>query len=123
YVQKSYEAGVSDEFIEPATNVDTAGKPVGPLRDGASAIFFNYRSDRARQLTRALALDDFDGFDRKPYPKIAMTTMTAYDPTFTFPVVFPPQSLTGTFGELIADLGLTNLRVAETEKYAHVTYF
>jgi 2,3-bisphosphoglycerate-independent phosphoglycerate mutase len=123
YIQKSYEGGVTDEFIEPATNVDAGGKPVGPLRDGDSVIFFNYRSDRARQLTRALALDDFDGFDRKSYPKIVMTTMTAYDPTFTFPVVFPPQALTGRFGEVIADLGLTNLRVAETEKYAHVTYF
>jgi 2,3-bisphosphoglycerate-independent phosphoglycerate mutase len=123
YVQKSYESGVTDEFVEPATIVDTDGKPIGPLQDGDSVVFFNYRSDRGRQLTRALALDDFDGFERKPYPKIALTTMTQYDPTFTFPVVFPPQAFTGTFGEVIADLGLTNLRVAETEKYAHVTYF
>jgi 2,3-bisphosphoglycerate-independent phosphoglycerate mutase len=123
YVQKSYEKGVTDEFIEPATIVDANDKPVGPLQDGDSVIFFNYRSDRGRQLTRALAMDDFDGFERRPYPKIAMTTMTQYDPTFVFPVVFPPQSFTGTFGEVISDLGLTNLRVAETEKYAHVTYF
>jgi 2,3-bisphosphoglycerate-independent phosphoglycerate mutase len=123
YIQKSYESGVTDEFIEPATIVGADGNAVGPLRDGDSVIFFNYRSDRARQLTRALALDDFDSFDRKPHPKIAMTTMTAYDPTFVFPLVFPPQALTGRFGEVIADLGLTNLRVAETEKYAHVTYF
>jgi 2,3-bisphosphoglycerate-independent phosphoglycerate mutase len=123
YIQKSYESGVTDEFIEPATIVDAGGNPVGRLGEGDSVIFFNYRSDRARQLTRAFALDDFDGFERKPHPKIAMTTMTAYDPTFTFPVVFPPQSLTGRFGEVIADLGLVNLRVAETEKYAHVTYF
>jgi 2,3-bisphosphoglycerate-independent phosphoglycerate mutase len=123
YVQKSYESGVTDEFVEPATIVDAGGKPAGALRDGDSVIFFNYRSDRGRQLTRALAFDDFDGFERKPYPKIAMTTMTQYDPTFTFPVVFPPQSFSGTFGEVISNLGLTNLRVAETEKYAHVTYF
>jgi 2,3-bisphosphoglycerate-independent phosphoglycerate mutase len=123
YIQKSYESGVTDEFIDPATIVGADGSPVGPLGDGDSVIFFNYRSDRARQLTRALALDDFDGFERQPHPKIAMTTMTAYDLTFTFPVVFPPQALTGRFGEVIADLGLTNLRVAETEKYAHVTYF
>jgi 2,3-bisphosphoglycerate-independent phosphoglycerate mutase len=123
YVQKSYENGVTDEFIEPATVVDADDKPVGPLQDGDSVVFFNYRSDRGRQLTRALAFDDFDGFERKPRPKIAMTTMTQYDPTFTFPVVFPPQSFTGTFGEVISNLGLTNLRVAETEKYAHVTYF
>jgi len=123
YVQKSYEKGVTDEFVEPATVVDADDKPVGPLQDGDSVIFFNYRSDRGRQLTRALALADFDGFERRPCPKIAMTTMTQYDPTFTFPVAFPPQSFTGTFGEVISGLGLTNLRVAETEKYAHVTYF
>jgi 2,3-bisphosphoglycerate-independent phosphoglycerate mutase len=123
YVRKSYEAGVTDEFVEPATIVDAGDKPVGPLEDGDSVIFFNYRSDRGRQLTRALALDDFDGFVRKPQPRIAMTTMTQYDPTFTFPVVFPPQSFVGTFGEVISNLQLTNLRVAETEKYAHVTYF
>ena len=123
YVQKSYEKGVTDEFVEPATVVDADDKPVGPLQEGDSVIFFNYRSDRGRQLTRALALADFDGFERRPCPKIAMTTMTQYDPTFTFPVAFPPQSFTGTFGEVISGLGLTNLRVAETEKYAHVTYF
>ena len=123
YVQKSYEKGVTDEFVEPATVVDADDKPVGPLQEGDSVIFFNYRSDRGRQLTRALALVDFDGFERRPCPKIAMTTMTQYDPTFTFPVAFPPQSFTGTFGEVISGLGLTNLRVAETEKYAHVTYF
>jgi 2,3-bisphosphoglycerate-independent phosphoglycerate mutase len=123
YVQKSYEKGVTDEFVEPATVVDADDKPVGPLQDGDSVIFFNYRSDRGRQLTRALAFADFDGFERRPCPKIAMTTMTQYDPTFTFPVAFPPQSFTGTFGEVISGLGLSNLRVAETEKYAHVTYF
>ncbi len=122
-IRKSYEAGVTDEFIEPATIVDADDKAIGALRDGDSVIFFNYRSDRGRQLTRALALDDFDGFERKPYPKISMTTMTQYDPTFTFSVVFPAQSFTGTFGQLVSDLGSTNLRVAETEKYAHVTYF
>ena len=69
---------------------------MGPMRDGDSVIFFNYRSDRARQLTRALAFDDFDGFERQPVPEGSrMTTMTQYDRTFTFPVVFPPQTLTG----------------------------
>ncbi len=123
YIRQSYESGVTDEFVIPATVVDAAGHPVGPLRDGDSVIFFNYRADRARQLSRALALDEFDGFDRRPHPRIALTTMTQYDRTFPFPVAFLPQSLSGTFGELISTLGLTNLRVAETEKYAHVTYF
>lgn len=123
FIRKSYEAGVTDEFIEPATIVDATDQPVGPIRDGDSIIFFNFRSDRARQLTRALALEEFDGFDRTPHVKIAMTTMTQYDRTFTFPVAFPPQSLSGSFAEVLAAQERTNLRVAETEKYPHVSYF
>lgn len=123
YIQKSYEAGVTDEFIEPGTIVDGNDQPVGPIRDGDSVIFFNFRSDRARQLTRALALGEFDGFERRPRAAIHMTTMTQYDRTFAFPVVFPPQSLSASFAEVIAEQGLTNLRVAETEKYPHVSYF
>ena len=123
YIRKSYETGVSDEFIVPGTIVDANDQPVGPIRDGDSVIFFNFRSDRARQLTRSLALEHFDGFERNPYPKIHMTTMTQYDRTFTFPVAFPPQSLSGSFAEVIAAQNMTNLRVAETEKYPHVSYF
>ncbi|HKY23146.1 MAG TPA: 2,3-bisphosphoglycerate-independent phosphoglycerate mutase [Vicinamibacterales bacterium] len=123
FIRKSYEAGVSDEFIEPGTIVDASNEPVGPIRDGDSVIFFNFRSDRARQLTRALAFDDFDGFERHPHPRLSMTTMTQYDRTFPFPVAFPPQSLIGSFAEVMAAQGLTNLRVAETEKYPHVSYF
>ena len=123
YIRKSYEAGVTDEFVEPGTIVDANDQPIGPIRDGDSVIFFNFRSDRARQLTRALALDEFAGFERRPHPKIHMTTMTQYDRTFTFPVVFPPQSLSGSFAEVIAAQNMTNLRVAETEKYPHVSYF
>jgi 2,3-bisphosphoglycerate-independent phosphoglycerate mutase len=123
YIRKSYETGVSDEFVVPGTIVDANDQPVGPIREGDSIIFFNFRSDRARQLTRALALDNFDGFERKPYQKIHMTTMTQYDRTFTFPVAFPPQSLNGSFAEVIAAQNMTNLRVAETEKYPHVSYF
>src|SRR3990170_2431682 len=120
YIRKSYAAGVTDEFIEPATVVDANDQPIGPIRDGDSVIFFNFRSDRARQLTRALALSEFDGFERSPRAVIHMTTMTQYDRTFTFPVVFPPQSLSGSFAEVIAAEHMTNLRVAETEKYPHV---
>jgi 2,3-bisphosphoglycerate-independent phosphoglycerate mutase len=123
YIRKSYEAGVTDEFVEPGTIVDANDQPIGPIRDGDSVIFFNFRSDRARQLTRALALDEFAGFERRPHPKIHMTTMTQFDRTFTFPVVFPPQSLSGSFAEVIAAQHMTNLRVAETEKYPHVSYF
>ena len=123
YIRKSYEAGVTDEFIEPGTIVDANEQPIGPIGDGDSVIFFNFRSDRARQLTRALALDHFDGFERNPHRRIDMSTMTQYDRTFTFPVGFPPQSLTGSFAEVMAAQQMTNLRVAETEKYPHVSYF
>jgi 2,3-bisphosphoglycerate-independent phosphoglycerate mutase len=123
YIRKSHKAGVTDEFIEPATIVDANDGPIGPIRDGDSVIFFNFRSDRARQLTRALALDEFDGFERKRHPKIHMTTMTQYDRTFIFPVVFPPQALSGSVAEVLAAQQMTNLRVAETEKYPHVSYF
>ena len=123
FIRRSYEAGVTDEFIEPGTVVDANDQPVGSIRDGDSIIFFNFRSDRARQLTRALAFDEFDGFERPVHPKTSMTTMTQYDRTFTFPVAFPPQSMTGSFAEVMAAQHLTNLRVAETEKYPHVSYF
>ena len=123
YIRKSYEDGVSDEFVVPGTIVDANDQPIGPIRDGDSVVFFNFRSDRARQLTRALALEQFDGFERNPHPAVHMTTMTQYDRTFTFPVAFPPQSLTASFAEVIAAQNMTNLRVAETEKYPHVSYF
>jgi 2,3-bisphosphoglycerate-independent phosphoglycerate mutase len=124
FIRKSYEAGVTDEFVVPGTVVDANDRPIGPVRDDDSVIFFNFRSDRARQMTRALAFEDFQGFERNPYPKpIAMTTMTQYDRTFTFPVVFPPQTLSHSFAEVMASGPLPNLRVAETEKYPHVSYF
>lgn len=123
YIRKSYEGGVSDEFIVPGTMVDANDRPIGPVRDGDSVIFFNFRSDRARQLTRALGLEQFDGFERNPRRSIHMTTMTQYDRTFTFPVIFSPQSMTGSFAEVLKGTAMTNLRVAETEKYPHVSYF
>jgi 2,3-bisphosphoglycerate-independent phosphoglycerate mutase len=123
YIRKSYEAGVSDEFVVPGTIVDADGQPIGPIRDGDSVIFFNFRSDRARQLTRALAMARFDGFERNPHVAVDMTTMTQYDRTFTYPVIFAPQSLTGSFAEVLTASHMSNLRVAETEKYPHVSYF
>jgi 2,3-bisphosphoglycerate-independent phosphoglycerate mutase len=123
FIQQSYEAGVTDEFVVPGTIVDASDAPVGPIRDGDSCIFFNFRADRARQMTRALAFDDFDGFERTPPVKIAMTTMTMYDRTYKLPVAFDPQALSGSFAEVMEAQGMTNLRVAETEKYPHVSYF
>jgi 2,3-bisphosphoglycerate-independent phosphoglycerate mutase len=122
-VGASHDAGVTDEFITPIVVVQADGAPVGPIRDGDSVIFFNFRADRARQLTRAIAFPDFDGFERRTWPRVHFTTMTVYDRTFTLPVIFEPQTFTGNFADVLAANGRSNLRLAETEKYAHVTYF
>jgi 2,3-bisphosphoglycerate-independent phosphoglycerate mutase len=122
-IERSYAAGVTDEFIKPSVVVDATGAPVGPIADGDSIVFFNFRADRARQLTRALAFDDFDGFERAARPKIHLVTMTEYDQTFGLPIVFPPERFSGNVAEVLQASGVTNLRLAETEKYAHVTYF
>ncbi|HXG55721.1 MAG TPA: 2,3-bisphosphoglycerate-independent phosphoglycerate mutase [Vicinamibacterales bacterium] len=119
----SHAEGVTDEFIKPVVIVGADGTPVGPVRDGDSLVFFNFRADRARQITRALALDDCDSVARPSRPRVHCTTMTMYDRTFGLPVVFDPQSLSGNFADVLAEHGRTNLRLAETEKYAHVTYF
>jgi 2,3-bisphosphoglycerate-independent phosphoglycerate mutase len=122
-VEASHTAGVTDEFIKPAVIVGADGQPVGPIRDEDSVIFFNFRADRARQITRAIALDDFDGFERPHRPRVHYTTMTMYDRTFNLPVVFTPQTFSGNLADVLAEHARTNLRLAETEKYAHVTYF
>jgi 2,3-bisphosphoglycerate-independent phosphoglycerate mutase len=122
-IQASYEAGSTDEFIKPVVIVGADRQPIGPIRDGDSVVFFNFRADRARQLTRAIALDDFDGFERPHRPAVELVMMTVYDRTFPLPAVFTPQSFTGNFADVLAARGRTNLRLAETEKYAHVTYF
>ena len=122
-VTASYAAGVTDEFVRPVVITDSSNSPVGTIRDGDSTLFFNFRADRARQLSRALALDPFDGFHRPARHHLHFTTMTVYDRTFPFPVVFEPQSLSGNFADVLVASGRTNLRLAETEKYAHVTYF
>ena len=122
-IRASYAAGVTDEFITPIVVVQADGAPVGPIRDGDSVVFFNFRADRARQLTRAIAFQEFDGFERGSWPRVHYTTMTAFDRTFGLPVVFEPQSFSGNFADVLAAHGRSNLRLAETEKYAHVTYF
>ncbi len=124
-IQGAYDAGLTDEFIKPIVIVDADGAPVGPMRDGDAVIVFNFRADRARQITRALALgdDQFDGFARPGRPTLHTTTMTVYDRTFNLPVVFTPQTFSNNLADVLAAHGRTNLRLAETEKYAHVTYF
>jgi len=117
-VEASYERDTTDEFVEP-TCID--GGPA--LSDGDAAIFVNFRADRARQLTRMLAdHDPVWGFETDP-PEMRLVTMTEYDETFELPVAFPPRQPRNTLGEVLSDTGHTQLRIAETEKYAHVTYF
>ena len=120
-VRASYERGVTDEFVEPVVIGDPAA---GRVRAGDSAIFFNFRPDRARELTRALIEPGFDEFDRGADPPLPWyVQMTEYSDAFHVPVAYPPESITDVLAELVAHAGLEQLHVAETEKYAHVTYF
>jgi len=122
-IQGSYEKDVTDEFIEPHV-IAADGKPIAPMRGGDALICFNYRADRMRQIVRALTDDGFDGFDVRDRPKLkTVVTMTTYDRTFEVPVAFPPQSMANIVGEVVSKAGMTMFRTAETEKYAHVTYF
>jgi 2,3-bisphosphoglycerate-independent phosphoglycerate mutase len=109
-----------DEFLKPIVFAHDNEQRV---RDGDVVLFFNFRADRARQLSIALLRDDFAGFDREVRPRVHYVTLTEYDETYGVPVVFPPQSLSKILGELVSSTGLKQLRIAETEKYPHVTYF
>ena len=123
-VTDSYASGTTDEFIEPGVVVDQDGRPIGTVAEGDSMVFFNFRSDRARQLTQALAFgNEFEGFTRLAHPEVGVTTMIEYDATYGLPVAFAPQEFSSNLADVLADNGLSNLRLAETEKYAHVTYF
>jgi 2,3-bisphosphoglycerate-independent phosphoglycerate mutase len=122
-VESSHAHGETDEFVKPTVVVE-GGKPVGLVRDGDAVLFFNFRADRAREITRAFTQDAFAEFDRKIVPRLsAFVCMTEYDKTFGLPVAFPPEELTEIFPEIVARAGLRQLRCAETEKYAHVTFF
>ncbi len=118
-IAESYAKGVTDEFVEP--RVVLAG--YGGVRDGDSVISFNFRPDRARQLTRAFTQPGFAEFETGPRPRVRFASMTKYDDTFGVPFAFPDERPRDTLGEVVARAGLAQLRVAETEKYAHVTYF
>ncbi|MGH7812889.1 MAG: 2,3-bisphosphoglycerate-independent phosphoglycerate mutase [Candidatus Binataceae bacterium] len=117
-IGSSYTAGHDDEFVEPRI----IGTPAR-IADEDAVICFNFRADRARQLTAALALADFNGFQRPRMAKIGYVCMTEYDRTFNLPVAFPPEEVRNTLAEVLAGAGIANIRIAETEKYAHVTYF
>ena len=124
-MQLSYDRGDTDEFVQP-TVVLTDGRPTATIGRNDSVIFFNFRPDRAREISRAYIFEDFDGFERRNgFFPLYYVSMTQYDKTFenNLHVAFKPQSLNNTFGAYVADNGLTQLRIAETEKYAHVTFF
>ena len=117
-VRAAYERDETDEFIKP-TLVGEEGR----IRDGDAVLFFNFRPDRARQLTRALGEADFDEFDRGDAPDVSLTTLTEYQDGWPYPVAFAPAEPDTTLAETLAERGVAQLHVAETEKYAHVTYF
>ena len=122
-VRDAYARGETDEFVKPLV-LTQGGAPVAPIRSGDGVFCFNYRSDRMRQICRALAVHGFDGFDTGARPTLAgLVTMTQYDQTFPFAQAFPPFSMARIVSEVLADAGRTQLRTAETEKYPHVTYF
>lgn len=123
-IEQSYNLGVTDEFVKPIVVVEDS-KPVATISENDSVIFFNFRSDRAREITRAFVDQDFDGFNREKgkFP-LKYLCMTEYDETIKdVEIAFEPQNLNNTFGEYISELGYSQLRIAETEKYAHVTFF
>lgn len=123
-IDAAYESSETDEFISPRVVVDANGEPTGRVRDGDGVIFFNFRADRVRQITRALADDRFTEFDRGPdRPRVDLVTMTEYDRAFPLDTAFPPQDMTNILADVLEAHGRTTFRTAETEKYPHVTYF
>ncbi len=132
-IKKSYERGITDEFVEPVVVTrardeqngapSETNEPVATIKDGDSVIFYNFRADRARQITRALAVEAFDGFPVEDRPRIDYVCFTVYDKTFGLPVAYPQLQHNNILADVFAGLGVRNYRLAETEKYAHVTYF
>jgi 2,3-bisphosphoglycerate-independent phosphoglycerate mutase len=119
-VDQQYKNGKTDEFMPPLIFSHANEQRV---RDGDVVLFFNFRADRARQLSQAFLLKDFDGFDREVWPKIHFVTLTQYDVTYSSPFIFAPEELADILSEIVSAAGKRQLRIAETEKYAHVTYF
>lgn len=122
-VEAAYAAGVTDEFMEPTVITDGPGAPVGTVQDGDGIFFWNFRADRARELTWAFKQDGFAGFPIARRPRVHYLTMTPYDEKMELPAVYTPETPRKGLAEIMAGAGLRNLRTAETEKYAHVTYF
>jgi len=122
-IQESYDEGVTDEFVKPVVHIDKEGKPLGLIKEGDVVVFINFRNDRARELTMAFTQQDMPEHGMKTIP-LYYCTMTPYDAEFKgLKVLFPKENVINTIGQVISDAGLTQLRIAETEKYAHVTFF
>ena len=119
-VAKQYSLGKTDEFMPPLVFAFPNEQRV---RDGDTVLFFNFRADRARQLSQAFLLKDFDGFDREVWPQVHFVSLTQYDVRYSSPFIFAPAELKHILGEVVSAAGKRQLRIAETEKYAHVTYF
>jgi len=123
-VEQAYARGETDEFVKPTVIVNGGGEPVARVKDGDALLFFNFRADRAREITRAFMQPGFKDFDASSRPRLsAFAGMARYDETFDLPAAFPPEQPTEIFPEIVARAGLKQLRCAETEKYAHVTFF
>jgi 2,3-bisphosphoglycerate-independent phosphoglycerate mutase len=125
-VMQAYERGETDEFVSP-TVITEDGRPVATIADNDGVLFFNFRADRARELTEAFVLDGFDGFERKKLPGVAaegrFVTMTEYGAEFKLPTLFEAQEIRNFLGEILGANNVAQFRVSETEKYAHVTFF
>ncbi|MGK7346759.1 MAG: 2,3-bisphosphoglycerate-independent phosphoglycerate mutase [Candidatus Nitrospinota bacterium M3_3B_026] len=122
-VRSGYEHGVTDEFIEPSVIVDGDGEPKGLIGDGDEVIMFNFRADRMRQIVHALYDPSFHEFRRDPRPEVNVTCLTEYDATFGLPAAFEPAAPKRGLGQVLSENNVPQLRTAETEKYAHVTFF
>ncbi|MFB1288898.1 2,3-bisphosphoglycerate-independent phosphoglycerate mutase [Helicobacter pylori] len=118
YIQSQYDKNITDEFIMPACFKNYCG-----MQDDESFIFINFRNDRAREIVSALGQKEFNGFKRQAFKKLHIATMTPYDNTFPYPVLFPKESVQNTLAEVVSQHNLTQSHIAETEKYAHVTFF
>lgn len=122
HLEQSYAKNITDEYIEP-TVIEKDGTPVGVVQDGDAVIFFNFREDRAREITKAFVMPEFEGFVREKLLDLHFVTMTEYEKGLPVHVAYPPEEVHDSLGEVLSKAGLHQLRIAETEKYAHVTYF
>ena len=122
-LRRFYEQGITDEFMEPISILTPEGAHLGRVEDGDALVFFNFRADRMRQIVTAFKDDDFQGFKRAIRPKILLITMNQYREDFNLSLLFPPIEIKNHLGQVLSSSGLKQLRIAETEKYAHVTFF